>query len=114
MTSSKNNAVAVVVNPRFAIDWRDVDDFLGEFGPYNGRYVPRYPQAWLDELKHQLDEISPEELSPIERHGLKQKIWREMNLCMTPVNWSWEAGRSWEANVAATAVLSEESIVIGN
>ena len=114
MTSSKNNAVAVVVNPRFAIEWRDIDDFLGEFGPYNGRYVARYPQAWLVELKSQLDEISTEELSPIERHRLKQKISREINLCTTPVNWSWEAGRSWEANVDATAVLSEESIVIGN
>ena len=52
MISSKNKSSPIVlVDPRFAIKWRDIDDFLGEFGPFNGRYVPRYPSDWGLQLK---------------------------------------------------------------
>lgn len=114
MTSSMNDSMRVVVSPSFPIEWRDVDDFLGEFGPFNGRYVPRYPNDWLEKLRHHLDDIDLQKLPPRARAALFERLRREIMLCTIPVGWSWDDSKSWERNVEEALSGSRGSIVVGD
>ena len=111
MTSSMNDSMRVVVSPSFPIERRDVDDFLGEFGPFNGRYVPRYPNDWVRRLLHHLDDI---EIPPRDRAALYERLRREMKLCTIPVGWSWDDSKSWGRNVEEALSGSRGSIVVGD
>lgn len=114
MTSSMNDSMRVVVSPSFPIEWRDVDDFLGEFGPYNGRYVPRYPNNWIERLRHHLDEIDSQRLPPRARAALFERLRREIMLCTTPVAWPWDDTKSWESNVQDSVSGSSYAMVVGD
>ena len=114
MTSLMNESNRVVVSPSFPIEWRDVDDFLGEFGPFNGRYVPRYPADWVDKLRQHLTDIDSRHLPPRERAALFERLRRELLLCTTPVSWSWDPAKSWGYNVQNALSASPYSTVVGD
>lgn len=114
MTSSMNESMRVVVSPTFPIEWRDVDDFLGEFGPFNGRYVPRYPSDWLEKLRHHLDEIDSQHLPPRERAALFERLRREILLCTINVNWAWDGSKSWGRNVHDFFNVEPNATVVGD
>lgn len=114
MTSSMNNSMRVVVSPSFPIEWRDVDDFLGEFGPFNGRYVPRYPNDWPERLRHHLDDIDSQQLPPLARAALFERLRREIMLCTIPVGWSWDGSKSWGRNVQDALGAGHAPMVVGD
>jgi hypothetical protein len=114
MTSSMSDCNRVVVSPSFPLEWRDVDDFLGEFGPFNGRYVPRYPNDWLERLRHHLADIDSHHLPPRERAALFERLRREIMLCTTPVGWSWDDSKSWGRNVQDVLDVAPYAKVVGD
>lgn len=114
MTSSTSDFNRVVVSPNFPLEWRDVDDFLGEFGPFNGRYVPRYPNDWVEKLRHHVADIDSKYLPPRERVALFERLRREIMLCTTPVSWSWNDSKSWGHNVQSVSELSRAANVVGD
>lgn len=114
MTSLMSDFNRVVVSPSFPLEWRDVDDFLGEFGPFNGRYVPRYPNDWLEKLRHHLAEIDSQHLPPRERAALFERLRREILLCTTPVSWDWDDSKSWGRNVQDVLDLVRGVTVVGD
>lgn len=114
MTSSMSDSTRVVVSPSFPIEWRDIDDFLGEFGPFNGRYVPRYPNDWLERLLQHLDDIDAQKLPPRERAALFERLRREIMLCTNSVGWSWDDSKSWELNVQDVLSGVRDSMVVGD
>lgn len=103
-----------VVSPAFAIEWRDVDDFLGEFGPYNGRYVPRFPKDWLEQLRHHLDDVDANQLPPKERAALFERLRRELLHCTSPTNWAWDPAKSWSENLLSTSNSVAEDLIAGD
>ncbi len=114
MTSSMSDRPpTVIVNPRFAIEWRDISDFLGEFGPYNGRYVPRYPSDWVSQLvDHVKNELPPE---PVKRAGILERLRKgEAQLCTAPAAWPWEGAQSWAHNIEVALQREPSSVVVGD
>ncbi|CAN1528372.1 hypothetical protein MCEMIEM28_01335 [Burkholderiaceae bacterium] len=103
-----------IVSPTFAIEWRDVDDFLGEFGPYNGRYVPRFPKDWLEQLRHHLDELDVNHLPPKERAALFERLRRELLHCTSPANWAWDPDKSWSENLLSASGLAADDLIAGD
>ena len=109
MTSS---ARAVVVHPAFAIEWRDVVDFLGEFGPYNGRYVPSYPSNWTAECVKHIEEL---DLKPVERARLLEKVRQNIPHCIADsVNRPWDKAADWEANASGYLEARPDALIIGS
>jgi hypothetical protein len=103
-----------VVSPAFALEWRDVDDFLGEFGPYNGRYVPRFPKDWLEQLRNHLDDVDANQLPPKERAALFERLRRELLHCTSPTNWAWDPAKSWSENLLSTSSSAAEDLIAGD
>ncbi len=101
----------VIASPNFPLEWRDVEDFLGEFGPFNGRYVPRYPNDWRNRLITHLEE---QNIPPLKRSALLERIRREISLCTSPVLWSWDSSKSWGQNITDRLGLNHEAIVVGD
>jgi len=114
MTSLISDLNRVVVSPNFPLEWRDVDDFLGEFGPFNGRYVPRYPNDWVEKLRHHVADIDSQKLPPLERAALFERLRRELALCTTPVSWVWDDSKSWGSNVQTVLNAIREAKVVGD
>jgi hypothetical protein len=104
----------VLVDPRFAIEWRDIEDFLGEFGPFNGRYVPRYPNDWSVRMKERIDDLSLESLYPVRRQAILERIRRELPLCSVPEGWHWVKEKSWSVNVDENLGGLEKAIIVGD
>ncbi len=114
MTSSTSESIPqVLVDPRFAIEWRDISDFLGEFGPHNGRYVPRFPNDWSARLKAHVDEHSIAAIQPVKRAALLERIRREVPLCTVPVGWRWEDEKPWSENVVTAVPPEPAALVVG-
>lgn len=99
-----------IVSPSFPIELRDVYDFLGEFGPYNGRYVPQFPKDWLTQLIAHVKDVG----LPVERSALLQKLSEQLSQCMYPVSWSWDSSKSWGENVVAATNCNENDIIAGD
>lgn len=104
----------VMVDPHFPIEWRDVSDFLNEFGPFNGRYVPRYPNDWTSRLKARIDAFSSDSLKPVKRQELLERVRREAELCTLQEPWSWASGKSWSANIEDKITGYPKPIVVGD
>lgn len=104
----------VLVDPSFALEWRDISDFLSEFGPFNGRYVPRYPNNWPARLKEHVEDLSLESLQPVKRQAILERIRRELPLCSVPVGWQWIDEKSWAENVNESQQSKKNSIVVGD
>ncbi len=114
MTSSMSDRKhRVIVDPQFAIELRDISDFLGEFGPTNGRYVPRYPADWSARLKRHIDDLSIHALKPVKRQEILERIRRDIPLCSVPVAWPWDVAKSWASNIEGNQIADAETIVIG-
>jgi hypothetical protein len=114
MTSLISSLNRVIVSPNFPLEWRDVDDFLGEFGPFNGRYVPRYPNDWVEKLRHHLADIESQKLPLVKRAALFERLRREIALCTTPVSWTWDESKTWGNNVAAVLDSIRDAKVVGD
>lgn len=100
----------VIVDPHFAIESRDIIDFLGEFGPFNGRYVPRFPGDWPVKVRQYVEELIT--LEPVKRQAVLEKLRREALLCTVPVSWKWREECSWQDNIEKN--IDHNSIVVGN
>jgi len=107
-------AQQVIVDPRFAIDARDIADFLCEFGPFNGRYIPRFPNNWVARCKDHIDYLSPDSLGPVRKQAILERLRRELPLCSVPVGWDYSSDRSWAENISEVIDKISESIVIGD
>jgi hypothetical protein len=107
----KSERRQVVVHPAFAIEWRDVDDFCGEFGPYNGRYVPRYPPGWVAQCLRHLEEL---DLPPIEKARLFETAKQGIPHCSTPGDMPWNENIEWEKNVCSLLRAQPQALIIGN
>jgi len=114
MTSLMNDSTGVVVSPSFPIEWRDVEDFLGEFGPFNGRYVPKYPNDWRKRLLDHLEDIDSHKLPPLARKALLERLSHEIKLCTIPVGWSWDDSKSWGRNVQDALGGGSGAMVVGD
>ena len=104
----------VLVDPRFALEWRDIVDFLSEFGPFNGRYIPRYPNNWCERLKEHLEDLSLCSVEPVKRQAIFERIRRELPLCSVPVSWKYVTDKSWADNISEVIKSLEHSIVVGD
>lgn len=112
MTSStKIRSRQVIIDPAFAIELRDVDDFLNEFGPYNGRYIPSYPNDWAKRLRAHVLEL---DVPPVKRKGLETKISSQARLCTVAHNWEWDESKVWKDNLKALAIQFNDALVIGD
>ena len=112
MTSSKmTKAPRVIVDPCFASEWRDLNDFIGEFGPYNGRYVPSYPADWVSRMRAHVEDL---DLLPRKKAEMIAKVLQHAHLCTVPESWAWNDGRSWKDNLHAIGEGLANSIVVGD
>lgn len=111
-SSIANSSRKIIVDPQFAIETRDVVDFLGEFGPFNGRYIPRFPPDWTERVQDHVEELSIKD--PVKRQGIFERLRREAFLCTVPVGWKWESGQPWRTNIEQAALSDEVPLVIGN
>ena len=92
----------------------DIYDFLGEFGPYKGRYVARYPEAWMGDLRERIGEFAAEKLGPVGLQALKRKF-EELDLCLVrEKKWGWEDSKTWEGNARDAIASDAVSVIIGN
>jgi hypothetical protein len=105
-----NHSGGVIVDPHFAIEPRDIVDFLAEFGPFNGRYVPRFPSDWPARLRQHVEELSIKD--PVKRQSMLEKIRREALLCTVPVGWKWNDEYSWQTNLEKNAD-AEKLLIVG-
>lgn len=113
MTSSTTESLLqVLVDPRFAIESRDVIDFLGEFGPFSGRYVPRYPSDWASKLREHIEDLSIKD--PVKRQAMLERLRREAPLCTVPVSWRWSEEQSWRSNVQLALPEKANRLVVGD
>jgi hypothetical protein len=104
----------VIVDPRFAIESRDISDFLGEFGPFNGRYVPRFPSNWVSLCRDHIADLSFDSLGPVRKQAVLERIRRELPLCLVPVGWGYDPERQWADNAIAVLNRGEMPIVVGD
>jgi hypothetical protein len=86
------------VSPRFFYDIRDLGDLLGEFGPYNGRYISNYPNNWVEKLRAHLKDIE-NDLSPMEQVRAAQLLCRYKDSILVEANYSYNEDNSWTQNV---------------
>lgn len=107
----KSDARPVLIHPAFALEWRDFEDFRGEFGPYNGRYIPRYPEKWVAECLRHIDEL---DLRPLERTRLIERARSELTHCTMPSKTRWEPDSTWTENIRRSASSYPDAIVVGN
>lgn len=113
MTSSKTeNSQRILVDPQFAIESRDVVDFLSEFGPFNGRYVPRFPSDWSARLRQHVEDLSIND--PVKRQAILERLRREAVLCTVPVGWKWDDECSWRINVEQSGLRDITQLVVGH
>lgn len=101
----------VIIDPAFAIEWRDVDDFLNEFGPYNGRYVPCYPNDWAKRLHAHVQELG---IPPLKRKGLETKILSQARLCTVAHPWEWDDSKAWKDNLRNLEIQLNDAVVVGD
>ena len=114
LNSSADKNLPAAISPHFAIGWRDIYDFLGEFGPYKGRYVARYPEAWMGDLRERIGEFAAEKLGPVGLQALKRKF-EELDLCLVrEKKWGWEDSKTWEGNARDAIASDAVSVIIGN
>lgn len=112
MTSStKIKSRPVIIDPAFAIEWRDVDDFFNEFGPYNGRYVPCYPNDWPKRLRSHVQEL---DVPPVKRKRLETKISSQARLCTVVQNWEWDDSKAWKDNLRKLDIQLNDAVVVGD
>lgn len=102
----------VLVDPQFAVEPRDVVDFLAEFGPYNNRYIPRFPSDWASQLRRHAEELAPKD--PVKRQAIFERIRREALLCTVPVGWKWDDESSWRSNVQKSVSSDANLTVVGH
>ena len=86
------------VSPRFFFDTRDLGDLLGEFGPYNGRYISNYPESWIEKLRAHLKDV---ELSTIELLRANQLLTKYKDSILVDANYKYDETQSWTNNVKA-------------
>ena len=106
-----NEMREILIDPRFPIDERDIKDFLGEFGPFNGKYIARYPFDWKKRLLIHINDL---DLKPVSRQAILARICSEADLCSVPVPWRWEAEHAWAKNVEGIIGSHSNSIVVGD
>jgi hypothetical protein len=114
ISSMNKLSPTVIVDPRFAIEWREIEDFLAEFGPFNGRYVPRYPNDWILQIKRHIEELSLDTLGPVKKQAILERIRREIPLCSTPVSWDYADALSWSANIHKAFDKFDRLIIVGD
>jgi len=102
----------VLVDPQFAVEPRDVVDFLSEFGPYNNRYIPRFPSDWASQLRQHAEELAPKD--PVKRQAIFERIRRDAPLCTVPVSWKWDDESSWRNNVQKSVSSDSNPLVVGH
>jgi len=107
----KSEERSVIVHPAFALEWRDISDFYGEFGPYNGRYVPRYPKDWIEQYLKHLNDLPT--LKPVERNSFLE-FKKGIRHLTTQGRDSWDDCSEWEANANAFKETKPGTLVIGN
>ena len=109
MNESKHQ---VLVDPWFASESRDLIDFLGEFGPFSGRYVPRYPSDWASRLRKHIEDLSIKD--PVKRQAMLERLRREAPLCTVPVGWKWKDDQSWRNNVEEFLPQQANPLIVGD
>jgi hypothetical protein len=110
--STTESSRRVLVDPQFAVEPRDVVDFLAEFGPYNNRFIPRFPSDWASRLRQHAEELAPKD--PVKRQAIFERIRREAPLCTIPVHWKWDDERSWKSNVQESVTSASNPLVVGH
>jgi len=110
--STTENSRRVLIDPQFAVEPRDVVDFLAEFGPYNNRFIPRFPSNWASRLRQHAEELAPKD--PVKRQAIFERIRREAPLCTIPINWKWDDERSWRSNVQKSLTSESNPLVVGH
>lgn len=110
--STINSSPKVIADPQFAVQPRDVDDFLSEFGPHNNRYIPRFPSDWASQLRQRAEELTPKD--PVKRQALLERIRREASLCTVPVGWKWDGECTWRSNVQKGVPNYSSRLVVGH
>ncbi len=86
------------VSPRFFFDTRDLGDLLGEFGPYNGRYISNYPESWIEKLRAHLKDV---ELSTIDQLKANQLLTKYKDSILVDANYKYDETKTWTNNVKA-------------
>jgi len=104
----------VVVDPCFALEGRDLEDFFSEFGPFSGRYVPRFPNSWPSMLRNFIENQSIVSLPAVRRQRLLERIRRELETSTYPVNWQWDDSLSWADNVVQTRNKPLGALIVGH
>lgn len=101
-----------IISPEFFIELRDLQDFIAEFGPFNGRYAADYPsKEWLTKC---LAHVSS--LKPVEQLGAKRIIDQSLKhglLQCSESNKSYCFEKSWDDN-ARCLEMKNFNYMVGN
>lgn len=104
----------VLVDPEFALELRDVLDFLNEFGPFNGQYLPRYPANWVTIFVKHIEELCPKTTTPVMRQQILERVRRKLPACLVPVDWKYSDDMSWGDNVKKALQNQRNPVLVGN
>jgi hypothetical protein len=96
------------VCPSFCNELRDVQDFVSEFGPYNGHYVARFPQNWIQEFS---DHVS--QLKPVERQAAKI-LFERIKLAFVDSDLPYNSETDWTTNAVTNQAASKYTHLVGD
>ena len=86
------------VSPQFYESYKDISDFLADFGPYNGRYVANYPVNWEKQFLDQLSDLSTMEQKKA-KELLKRNKYDGIQAALIDRNLKFDDSISWIKNV---------------
>lgn len=105
----------ILVHPEFPIEARDVWEFLAEFGPTNGRYVPHAPDNWLSEfMNHLLEGGVCERETPVARQKLMERVRRQMQHCIVPTDFNPSEPCSWDVCAKDFHEKQKDAVIVGS
>ena len=96
------------VCPTFCNELRDIQDFISEFGPYNGHYVARFPQNWLQDFSTHLSQ-----LKPVERQAAKT-LFEKIKLAFVDSDLPYNPEEAWSTNAVTYKAKSKYLHLVGD
>ena len=105
----------ILVHPEFSLEARDIWDFLMEFGPANGRYVPHVPSNWLSDFENHMREGGVcERETPVARKRLIERASRQIKHCVVPTDFEPPESDSWDACARSFREKQKDAVIVGS
>ena len=84
------------ISPNFFIELSDIKELVGEYGPFNGRYIAKYPNRWLTEFDVHIKNLRPVDQLTAKKYRefLKYSLVQEGAKYEEDLNWAENAKKN--------------------